>query len=240
MLRVSNDMRGLINTNMFIFGFKGIDHSKKFIPLLFIHPFAEQTHKKYFEHFWFLNILNHPLIIHILSLFDINNVCSVTLHHIPGSILLHLPSYPHFPLLSIFPRFVPCCLNPSWCWQCLTFPIETHPTQLANSFTLLPALRFPFLGLSLIVSCYISMEININTFTRFVTIQVRTSNCFDDNKCINVFNCCILVDCCPSSLHLECYNPRSVHKVFPWPQTSSLCYIGYNMRSSDRGRRKMA
>ncbi len=104
MLRVSNDMRGLINTNMFIFGFKGIDHSKKFIPLLFIHPFAEQTHKKYFEHFWFLNILNHPLIIHILSLFDINNVCSVTLHHIPGSIFasstvissfsspLHLPS----------------------------------------------------------------------------------------------------------------------------------------------------
>ncbi len=107
-------MRGLINANMFTFGFKGIDHSKKLIPLLFIHPqvvlnvllfyFAEQTHKKVFGKFWFLNILNHPLIIHILSLFDINNVRSVTLHYIPGSIFasstvissssspLHLPS----------------------------------------------------------------------------------------------------------------------------------------------------
>ncbi len=240
MLRVSNDMRGLINANMFTFGFKGIDHSKKFIPLLFIHPFAEQTHKKYFEHFdfWiFSTILWLSTFCRCLTII----MCVLSLYITSlATFLLHLPSYPHLPLLSIFPRFVPCCLNPSWCWQCLAFPIETHPTQLANPFTLLPALRFPFLGLSLIVSCYISVEININTFTRFVTMQVRTSNCYDDNKCINVFNCCILVDCCTSSLHLECYNPRSVHKVSPWPQTSSLCYVGYNVRSSDGGRRKMA
>lgn len=106
--------------------------------------------------FWFLNILNNPLIILILSLFDINNVRPDTLHHIiHGSIFasstvifsfsspLHLPSV--------------CAMLPQ-SQLVLAFPIETHPTQLANSFTLLPALRFPFLGLSLLVSWYISVK----------------------------------------------------------------------------------
>ncbi len=155
--------------------------------------------------FWFLNILNNPLIILILSLFDINNVAYLTLyitssmapflHHLTVifsfSSPLHLPS-----VCAMLPSIPVVAGIPYWNTSNSIGKLLHSSTSSTLSFSWSVLFLSPG---TLVWKVWGNKHQHIY---KICNIQVRTSNCYDDNKHINVFNCCILVDSCTSSLHL--------------------------------------